>query len=502
MGRVVDILVRDLQDLLGQVGRDGGRIGPSVYDTAMVARLAPPEGGPEPALDWLLSQQQADGGWCSPRYPIGRDLPTLAAVLALRALRSDARSREACAAGLAFLRAQSAQWTSIPDDLPIALELTLPALVEEAIRSGVDISPEPYRLLAAEGERKRRYVAKTVLVAGAPVTYAWESLGVEPTADVVDRMGGVGTSPSATAAWWRASSGQPGLHAARETAAGYLRRAAAATGSGIPGVCPVVFPVERFEQSWSALAVVSSGLLGIAPLKAALQAPLASLRAAARDGRWSYSDLFVVDGDDTACSLAVLKAAGFDVDTAGLRSFEASDRFLVHPGERNPSLSANAHALYALSLFGEDSPASRAFLVGRQASDGRFLDEKFHASWLYITHRAILALRPDDEALRAVRAALLAQQRADGGFGASAGEDDSETAYGLLSLRELRRKGLGGTDVEAAIERAYHLLTSRYRPFAPGTAPLWIGKELYGMLRVDRVFVLSAMLSTALEVEG
>ena len=107
-------------------------------------------------VEWLLSRQQSDGGWCSPRYPIGRDLPTLAAVLALREQRRDATAREACAAGLAFLRQQAGQWTSIPDDLPIALELTLPVLVQEAIRLGVDISPEPYRLLAAEGERKRK----------------------------------------------------------------------------------------------------------------------------------------------------------------------------------------------------------------------------------------------------------------------------------------------------------------------------------------------------------
>ncbi len=503
MGRIVDILVRDLQGLLHDVGRDGGAIGPSVYDTAMVARLAPPREGPEPALEWLLSRQQSDGGWCSPRYPIGRDLPTLAAVLALREQRRDATAREACAAGLAFLRQQAGQWTSIPDDLPIALELTLPVLVQEAIRLGVDISPEPYRLLAAEGERKRKYILRGPVVRGTPPAYAWEGLGVPPTAEVVDAIGSVGTSPAATAAWSHAVRDTPLLSELRASASVFLERASRATGCDVPGVVPHAFPIDRFEQSWALFAVASAGLANRPEISIALRAALDDMASAITPAGLGYADVFMPDGDDTFCAVAALKAAGRDVDINLVRRFEGPQQFFVFQGERNPSPSANAHALYALSLFGQDSTSARAFLASRQSSDGRYLKDKWHTSWLYTTHRAVLALRASDQRSLLVEAkkAVVSGQRPDGSFGALSDGTSFETAHGLLALRSLRQKGLGGPEIDLATRRAHDWMLSRYRPFGPGEEPLWIGKEIYGACRIDRAFELCALSSHALEGE-
>lgn len=502
MGRVVDILVRDLQGLLHDVGRDGGVIGPSVYDTAMVARLAPPKEGPEPAIEWLLSRQQSDGGWCSPRYPIGRDLPTLAAVLALREHRRDVKAREACAAGLAFLREQAGQWTAIPDDLPIALELTLPALVQEAIRQGVDISPEPYRLLAAEGERKRKYILRGPVVRGTPAAHAWEALGLEPTLDVVDEIGSVGTSPASTAAWLSASVSVGALLGARAGAAAYLERAARSTGSGVPGVVPHAFPIPRFEQSWVLLGVLSAGLYSRAELAGPLNGALDDLELAVTPRGVGYADVFVPDGDDTACAVAALKGGGREVSAGLVRLFEGDGHFFVFTGERNPSPSANAHAIYALSLFGEDAPGARRFLVDHQSADGRFQGDKWHTSWLYTTHRAVLALDPsrDRESLLRARSALCAHQHEDGGLGSTSASTPFETAHGVLALHALAAKGESTDEVAARIERGYRYLLSQYRPFGPPEEPLWIAKEIYSMPRVDRAFELCAMLAVALEL--
>lgn len=502
MGRVVDILVRDLQGLLDDVGRDGGRLGAAVYDTAMGARLAPPEEGPGPALDWLLSQQQKDGGWCSPRLPVGRDLPTLAAVLALSELRKDARSRDACAAGLGFLRAQAEQWTSIPEELPLSLELTLPALVKEAIRAGLDIAEEPYRLLVEAGERKRQAFARMKVARATPPAYAWEALDLPPSDDLLDAAGSVGTSPAATAAWLsrtrRAGPASPACRAAEA----YLVRAARATGTGIPGVLPLVFPVDRFEQAWSLLAVFSSGAAASPGVAAAARRVAQELVPGVRPAGMSHTDLFVEDGDDTSCGVAALRLAGYNMHSGPVRRFEGADHFFTFAGERNPGVSTNAHALYALSLCGEDSPRARAFLRGRQAADGRFPGEKFHASWLYATHRAALALgAPEDAvALEKIALSLLELQHADGGYGAGAGPTGVETAHGLLALRVLRQKGVRAAELAEPIARAHRWLLSHYRPFGPPDAPLWIGKELYAMPRVDRALELSALLSSSLDV--
>src|SRR5262245_57233189 len=104
MNRMIDVLLTDLRCQIADLGKDGGLIGPSVYDTAQVLRLMPPREGVGPALSWLTEQQHPDGGWGDPSVPRARDVPTLAAVLAIHTYGSRARDRLAVKTGLAFLR--------------------------------------------------------------------------------------------------------------------------------------------------------------------------------------------------------------------------------------------------------------------------------------------------------------------------------------------------------------------------------------------------------------
>src|SRR5690349_7476413 len=122
MNRITDILLTDLRYLVRDLGKDGGLIGPSVYDTAQVLRMAPPAEGVRLALDWLLVQQQPDGGWGDPAVPRTRDLPTLAAVLALHThSRQYPEARAMIQTGLAFLYRQAPHWNGpLPDDIPVA----------------------------------------------------------------------------------------------------------------------------------------------------------------------------------------------------------------------------------------------------------------------------------------------------------------------------------------------------------------------------------------------
>ena len=56
-------LLDELVALISEFGNGGGSLTPSIYDTAQVLRFAPPEETPHLALDWLVSNQDQDGGW-------------------------------------------------------------------------------------------------------------------------------------------------------------------------------------------------------------------------------------------------------------------------------------------------------------------------------------------------------------------------------------------------------------------------------------------------------
>jgi hypothetical protein len=148
MNPSISTLLAELRTLVANLGKGGGSISPSVYDTAQVLRFYPPKEGAESTLAWLLTQQQPDGGWGLPETPYARDVPTLATILALRAYDADRKIHEAIDAGLAFLRRQADQWADLSmDALPIAAEVILPYLVEEAISSGLAVNRAPYASL-------------------------------------------------------------------------------------------------------------------------------------------------------------------------------------------------------------------------------------------------------------------------------------------------------------------------------------------------------------------
>jgi hypothetical protein len=61
--------INRLRSLVREVGDDGGKMGPSIYDTAYVARICPLADGNVDAMRWLASIQQEDGGWGDIRSP-------------------------------------------------------------------------------------------------------------------------------------------------------------------------------------------------------------------------------------------------------------------------------------------------------------------------------------------------------------------------------------------------------------------------------------------------
>lgn len=498
MSRTFELLFTDLRHLIADLGRHGGLISPSIYDTARAAQLVPPPGDVWPVLEWLLAQQQPDGGWGNSAVPRARDLPTLAAILALHTHNREQCVRDAVRRGLAFLRRQGGQWAGpLGADLPVGVELLLPRLFEAATAADLPLASAPYAELLELGRRRRRMIAAMPGITATTAVHSWEAWGTEASPTLLDGAASVGHSPAATAAWLAEARGPAaGGHAA---ASAYLAAAARATGSGVPGVLPTVWPIDRFELSFGLHPVAVAGLLERPELARALAPRLDELAAAIGPAGLGLSDHFLPDGDITAASLAVLSHAGRRPSIAPLRRFASDDHFCAYIGELQSSLSVTAHAIHALACANADAAAYSGFIATRQLADGRWPGDKWHGSWLYTTSRAMLALHAcgQGERLGAAVDALGAHQRPEGGWGAVAANPE-ETAYAALALLTMLRTGWYGERIAPLLERARAYLLASYRPFADDLPTLWQGKELYLPTRITRAYILSAATALAL----
>jgi hypothetical protein len=502
MTAFVDALVTELRTLITNLGKDGGHISPSVYDTAQLLRFHPPE-DIKPALTWLLAQQQPDGGWGLPSTPYARDVPTLAAVLALRQYERDRSTQAAVKAGVAFLQLQAEQWAELPiDALPIATEMILPCLVEEALAAGLALKRAPYDALYRLQAQKVRQLGGRSPQPGAAPTYSWEALGKAASSLLPDQSGGIGHSPAATAAWLCSAEGDEDLAEPCAVARRYLAKASAATGLDIPGVVPNVWPIVGFELAYAPYALLVTGLLRQPALRDVVEEVLDKLWVIMQRGSGvSFGEYFTPDADDTGLALAVLQATARPVDPAVLRQFKNGDHFCTFHHELNPSIFANAHALYGLAHAGERDTAVEDFLRARQSTDGRWLADKLHSSWLYTTLEVVLVLSHlgySTEVKKAVEA-LLNHRQVDGGWGSGTRSTRAETSYALVALASLHQQGLLDAEAENALQQGHLWLQHHYRPNAVTEEPLWLGKELYTPYRVDRVYELSALLSVGLE---
>jgi halimadienyl-diphosphate synthase len=501
MNRMTAILLADLQHLIEELGNDGGLVSASVYDTSYVIRYAPPA-EVRPAVQWLLDQQYDDGGWGSPEIPRARVVPTLAAILALHARGEGQPVQHAIKEGLAFLAAAGEYWHGpLPEDIPVGIELLLPQLLEEAARHDFTIDQTPYAALIALGMRRRKLIAHIQLQAGTTPTHSWEALGVAPSADVIDGSGGVGHSPAATAAWLYATRAMPQYAAQRRAAKRFLEQASHATGTGINGVVPTVWPITNFERAWGLYALQLAGMLDHPLLQPLVKRQLRLAEKSMRSTGVGMSDWFTSDGDTTGTTIAVLAAAGRYYDPAIIQRFAPRHpgAYNTYFGEIQHSLSATAHAAHGLIMLGENAEAPLQFLLEHRTADGIWLGDKWHTSWLYLTGHIVAGLCDAGMAHQALRSLpyLLAQQHADGAWGMQ-GASIEETAYAAQLLTVLDRVGVLPQRGQQALDAATRWMSYHYRPLANDSEQIWIGKELYRPIRVVRAFTLSALLSVAM----
>jgi hypothetical protein len=498
-------LFRELRSVIKQLGDHGGLISPSVYETAQVLRLYPPREGVVPGLEWLLSEQYEDGGWGVLTVPSTRDVPTLAAILALHMYRHEVAAEDAIQAGLAFLQRQAHQWQSVHIDLiPVACEMILPFLLEEAAKMGLVIDQAPYaRLFKLRHIKLQHLEGKSLLPNSAP-SLSWEALGLPYTPTILHPCTGVGHSPAATAAWLHAAKAAGEDAALCAKAENYLVRAAVTTATGIPGVVPMAYPITGFELCYGLYALLLTGLLNHPDLQDVVAPKIAMLRAMVEEEQGlGFGEGFVADVDDTAVAVAVLLAAKQDVDIQYVQHFWFGDHYYTFSHELNPSVFSNAHALHALVLCGEPSQLTEDFLIQQQMQSGAWVIDKWHTSWRSSTLEVVAALLPlgyEDQLCRAGEA-LIADQNEDGSWGVAHGDPLLETTYCVMALQLLASKPRFTARMLPAILQGRRWLRERLDRLDTVECA-WICKEVFAPIRVDRLYKLGALLSPLFDKIG
>jgi hypothetical protein len=495
MNTYQEILMTDLRSLIAELGTDGGQMSPSIYDTAQVLRFAPPPEGIHPALDWLKSQQQADGGWGEMGISLPRHIPTLAAILALQIYAKDWETREMIQDGLFFLQQNAHEWQPpLPEELPVGAELIIPTLLCEAGILGLDIDPLPYRALIELGKKKRAVINKIQPKAGTAPVFSWEAWGMQPDLDVIDGTGGVGHNPAATAYWIHLATDQEHLKDKVEAAYEYLEKSSASTGLDIPGVMPTAWPITRFEQAFVLHTLQMAGLLDEPILDDVLSTKINTLALSLQPLGLGFSDYFAPDGDDTLAAVAVLKGSGYAVPEKPMRFFQNGTHFVAYQGEMQPAPSVTARGLHALSMWNETMPTAEEFIIERQQRDGRWLGDKWNSSWYYTTYLSLFALSQHNGNGRYryqnVGNTICKSQNHDGGWSTDGFSNFTETAYAMLALNMVN-----DSKFDNCMKGGYRWMLENYSPFAKKDILCWLNKQSYRADRIDRAFELSAMLT-------
>jgi len=487
------------------------------YDTAWALSMAVHLNMKELAdklLFWVLSHRHGDGSWGSTYENYHeRVLCTLAAVIALSEYKKKfgfGKSVEsAINNGLEYL------WDNIKKVeferySTIAFEVLLPSLMDRATELGLNVP-------AGFAKKYRGYFEHRISRLGELIEYPPALYSVEFSAyyfpeylakyadDMVLPNGSVACSPSATAfVCMMCKDGD-----VRKRMLLYLGHMLSMFGA-----MPAVYPFEVFDISWSfynfwRLGLLPERLLGLAKkipnywINKRKKGPFTGIGPSVIGN--------IVDADDTSLALWValslhelghlrpMHARTMVEDYLRmLGEYSTRDRILCFSGERDESISTNAHALEALKAISKIFPNMRkdaeeyAEIAHKCLKNwiayGKWVD-KWHVSPIYATSHATLSLLGyDDElALRGAETIMLEQLRT-GGWGARGGSVE-ETA---LALQALSACALSGYDDVCYAYWEDALSYIAHQP--PDFSAQWISKSLYTPKNVVRSALNSSLI--------
>lgn len=483
----------ELEKTLAILGR--GEILSVTYDTAWVARLSQsyPEQNFETALNWLLSQQHADGSWGSSILHFhDRVICTLAALVTLCTTQLKFDVESCVLQGLTFLWQSVDRLYTDANDTINFRGLTH-MLVEEAIKCGLDVPTAIHFKNDKSGDKLRMLKSRPDVWARHPIAHSLECFHPQlPLPEgVINGNGSIGVSPAATASALFNSERQS-ARPHESVLIDYLQHTRQPDGGW-----PTVAPIDVFEVTWSLHMLIRNGVLNTQDHLELVKDQIERIWH-----HWSsthgigYSTRFhSYNLDDTATAYQVLKWAGYPVTLDALASYETETHFFTFPNETDPSLSAHIRLLAVLK--GEpDSVRRRGWIdkimrfLGTQVKVDQVWTDKWHASPYYSRGLAATVLQGLDDTLSLEHITwILRTQRSDGGWGYYGRSTPEETAYALDALQNAstvfpdstRKKDLG---------RQYLLTHWNDAPVS-----LWIGKCLYHPPHVVRSTIFAALLT-------
>lgn len=481
-------LYTNLHNLIREIGP--GRMSPTVYDTAWIARLTEiGEPMSDSALEWLRESQLPDGSWGTSQLYYGHDR-VISTLAAMNALARRGRSQDR----FYLQRAENALEYSIKvleHDLAgdtVGFELLAPTLMQEVSALGAIHHHENHLLTKLVPQRSAKLAAlpRGIINRFVTVAFSAEMAGIDnrnllDVNNLQESNGSVGTSPAATAYF--------ALYVNRCDIAAleYLRKVTT------HGTAPNVAPFDVFEPAW---ALWHLALTDLAPESLNLCQPhLDHLERTwvPQKGVGFSSEYTPKDGDDTGLVYKVLTSFGRQVDLEAVLRYESAYYFRCYDLESNPSISANIHILDALRAAKLDIDHSAVqkiirFLWETRVSQSFWVD-KWHVSPYYATTHAVIACAGyQDEIIQSAFEWILKTQNADGSWGYYLPTAE-ETAYCLQALAFCKRRGY---KVPGHIfQRAGDWLQDHMDPPYPA---LWIGKCLYCPELVVRAAILSALI--------
>ncbi|MCP5467867.1 MAG: hypothetical protein H7A32_01185 [Deltaproteobacteria bacterium] len=494
---------KELVSLIKDLGKDGGFLSPSIYDTCQYLRFMPPQ-DPMPTVEWLLEQQQADGGWGNINMPLSRDVPTVAAILALDPYQNHfARIKKAQQEGLNFIKTQKKFWQQIDEDeLMVGVEIILPKLLHEAKGKNILLDDEHYEILMMSREKKLKLVEQLGPCPGTPIAFSWEAFDFLPDPLWFDASGSVGSSPAATIAWLKKAELIPELKEYVEQARSFLQQAEKSTHYLSPRLLPFAWPVHHFEIIFSLFPMIQAGLDKIDLLFPLIQNKSKLLFSEISKNGFGHNPFFISgDVDDTAEGLEILSHLGFPVDKNILKVFIKDEKIFTYPGELHASSSATAHAIHAMPNLEINPTPFYDFLYSFQREDGCWKD-KWHISEFYSTSHALIALKKESSiAFDKGFNFLINSQNENGSWGSSSQSTYIETSYVILSLLELKTALPDlAKELNPALEKGFDFMLNNFHSKKSDTYPKqWVGKELFSIYRVDRSFELSCILRIILD---
>ncbi|XP_024532022.1 bifunctional diterpene synthase, chloroplastic-like [Selaginella moellendorffii] len=337
--RETSLLVKEVKGWLMKLASGKGKISPSTYDTAWVARIPSDSDSSLPefpeALEWIINSQLPDGSWdddCHLQL-YDRVLSTLSCLITLKLWDIGHNS---IAQGTKFLRENMIKLNHDDGDFLSGFEVTFPMMLHEAKRVGLKLpyDTEFTRLLEISTTEK---LAKIPLdrLHSTPATllYSLEGLqGLEIDWQKILKLqskdGSLFSSPSSTACVYLKTKDKKSLQ--------YLQKAMKHQNYAVS--CH--YPIDLFESS---RVVDTIERLGIDLFfRDEIKAVLDNLYSFwTNEGIGWGSTCIVNDIEDTAMAFRILRMHGYSVSPDAFNQFWLpGDKFCCFVGELSHEVSA------------------------------------------------------------------------------------------------------------------------------------------------------------------